>query len=392
MSPVDVVVIVLAVAFAVGGYRQGLISSVLSFVGFVGGAAIGTQVATPIATDVSHGRAQTVVAVAVVLGLALVGQLIMVPIGAALRDRLVWRPARALDSVLGAVTSALTLLIVAWMIATPLASSPYPDVSAAVRRSDVVKSVNDVMPAPLRKVYDSLRNVIDRSQFPAVFGPLDPTHVVAVKPPDPRLLQSNAVQRVRPSVVKVNGLAPSCSRRIEGSGFVYAPGRVMTNAHVVAGTDSVSVQVDGTQRTASVLVYDPNRDVAILGVPGMQAGPLQFANSPARRGDGAIIAGYPGDGPFFVGAARIRQREDIRGPNIYQNQKVTRDVYTLRGDVRSGNSGGPLLSPDGTVYGVIFAAAVDRSDTGFALTAAEIAQDARLGRQSTGSVSTGACD
>ncbi|HVX45137.1 MAG TPA: MarP family serine protease [Mycobacteriales bacterium] len=392
MSPVDLVVLLLAVAFAVGGYRQGLISSVLSFVGFVGGAAIGTQLATPIATNVAHGRAQTVVAVAVVLGCALIGQLITVPLGAALRDRLVWRPARAVDSVLGAITSALTLLIVAWMIATPLASSPYPDVSAAVRRSDVIKGVDDAMPSPLRSVYNSLRDVIDRSEFPAVFGPLDPTKVAPVKAPDPRLLQSPVVQQVRASIVKVNGLAPSCSRRIEGSGFVYAPGRVMTNAHVVAGTDSVNVEVDGTERTATVVVYDADRDVAVLSVPGMQAPPLAFAGSPADRGDDAIIAGYPGDGPFFVGAARIRQREDIRGPNIYQSHQVTRDVYTVRGDVRSGNSGGPLLTPNGHVYGVIFAAAVDQSDTGFALTAAEVSDDAHTGTQAGSAVSTGACD
>lgn len=392
MSAVDLVVLLLAVAFALGGYRQGLISSALSFVGFVGGAAIGTQLATPIATNVAHGRTQTVVAVAVVLGCALGGQLITVPLGAALRDRLVWSPARAVDSVLGAVTSALTLLIVAWMIATPLASSPYPDVSAAVRRSDVIKGVDDAMPSPLRNVYNSLRDVIDRSEFPAVFGPLDPTKVAPVQAPDPRLLQSPVVQQVHPSIVKVNGLAPSCSRRIEGSGFVYAPGRVMTNAHVVAGTDSVSVEVDGTERAATVVVYDENRDVAVLAVAGMQAPPLSFARAVADRGDDAIIAGYPGDGPFFVGAARIRQRENIRGPNIYQSHQVTRDVYTVRGDVRSGNSGGPLLSPNGRVYGVIFAAAVDQSDTGFALTAAEVSGDAQAGTQAGSAVSTGVCD
>ncbi len=391
-SVIDLIVLALAIGFAISGYRQGFVIAALSFVGFVGGAALGIQLASPIATRVSHGQGQVVVAVVVVLVIALIGQVAAVRIGSEIRQRITWRSARTVDSVLGTVVSVITVLLVSWMVATPLAASPYPSLSSAVRKSAVVREVNSVVPSPVREVYQSLRGVIDRGDFPDVFGPLSPTRVLPVEPPDPTLARDPVVQRVHQSVVKVVGVAPSCSRRIEGSGFVYAPGRVLTNAHVVAGVQSPTVQVDGVVRDANVVLYDPNRDVAVLAVPGMQAPALRFSTPGASRGDSAIILGYPEDGPFFVGPARVRERENIRGPNIYNNQTVTRGAYTVRGDVRSGNSGGPLLKPDGTVLGMIFAAALDQKDTGFALTASEISGDAAQGRTANTAVSTQGCD
>jgi S1-C subfamily serine protease len=392
VSVIDLVVLVLAIGFAISGYRQGFVTAALSFVGFVGGAALGIQLASPIAKHLVSGSAQVVVAVAVVLGIALLGQVGAVYVGSELRSRITWQSARTVDSVLGTIVSVLTVLLVSWMVATPLASSPYPQLSSAVRKSAVVREVNSVVPSPVREVYQSLRGVIDRGDFPDVFGPLSPTRVLPVKPPDPKLARDPVVRRVRASVVKVVGVAPSCSRRIEGSGFVYSPGRVITNAHVVAGVQDPMVQVDGTERRADVVLYDPNRDVAVLSVAGMQAPALHFSAVAASRGDSAIILGYPEDGPFFVGPARVRDRENIRGPNIYDDNTVTRSAYTVRGDVRSGNSGGPLLRPDGTVYGMIFAAALDQKETGFALTADEIEGDASSGRTASTPVSTQSCD
>jgi S1-C subfamily serine protease len=140
-----------------------------------------------------------------------------------------------------------------------------------------------------------------------------------------------------------------------------------------------------------VVLYDPNRDVAVLYVPDLGLRPLQFAPQPVDTNADAIVLGYPEDGPFFAGAARIRDRMEIRGPDIYNDRTVTREVYSIYGDVRSGNSGGPLIAPDGSVLGVIFAAAVDQQFTGFALTAAEVATDAQKGATATGEVSTGDC-
>lgn len=393
ISVIDLVVVLLALGFAANGYRQGFVTSVLSFVGFFGGAVLGAQLATPVAERVADGTGQVVVAVAVVLVLAFGGQVLAVWLGAQLRNQMTWRPARTVDSAFGAAVSVLTVLLVAWMVATPLASSSYPGLASAVRRSEVVRAVNKTMPGSVRNLYESLRDLVDRGAFPEVFGPLVPTHVRPVGPPDQKLLNSLAVRSAHPSVVKVTGVAPSCSRRIEGSGFVYAARHVLTNAHVVAGVRAPRVEVDGgDELDAQVVLYDPERDVAVLYVPGLRERPLRFASDPADSDDDAIILGYPEDGPFFVTAARVRDREQIRGPDIYNKHTVSRDVYTLRGSVRSGNSGGPLIAPNGTVYGMVFAAALDDPDTGFALTADEVSADARRGAHATTEVTTGACD
>jgi S1-C subfamily serine protease len=388
----DLALIVATIMFAIGGFRQGFVTAALSFCGFFGGAALGAQLADPIAGRLGQDSSWRVaVAVAVVLALALLGQVLAVSIGNQLRQRLTWRPAQTVDSVLGAVVSAIAVLLVFWMVATPLASAPYPRVSSAVRDSQVIRGVDDVVPRPVRSLYSSLRDAVRSYDFPEVFGPLVPTRVRTVPAPDPALLRSRAVTTVRPSVVKITGLAPSCARRVEGSGFVYAPDRIMTNAHVVAGVGQPEVEVDGGRRPATVVLYDPDRDVAVLHVPGLGLRPLAFAAEPVDTDADAIVLGYPEDGPFFAGAARIRDRMQIRGPDIYNDRTVTRQVYSIYGDVRSGNSGGPLIAPDGTVLGVIFAAAVDQQYTGFALTAAEVAADAQQGASATGAVPTGDC-
>lgn len=392
MSLLDVALVLATIAFAVGGFRQGFVTAVLSFLGFFGGAVLGAQLADPVANRLAPDSSWRVaVAVAVVLALALLGQVIAVWLGNQLRQRLTWRPVQRLDAVLGAAVSAVAVLLVFWMVATPLASAPYPRVSAAVRDSQVVRAVDDVVPRPVRSLYSSLRDAVRGYDFPEVFGPLVPTRVRDVPKPDPALLRSRGVATARASVVKITGLAESCARRVEGSGFVYAPDRVMTNAHVVAGVSEPSVEVAGKQRRATVVLYDPEKDVAVLQVPDLGLRALAFAPRPVDTGDDAVVLGYPEDGPFFAGAARIRDRTDIRGPDIYDDRTVTRQVYSIYGDVRSGNSGGPLIAPDGTVLGVIFAAAVDQQFTGFALTAAEVAADARAGRGASGPVPTGDC-
>jgi S1-C subfamily serine protease len=388
----DIALIVATIGFAVGGFRQGFVTAVLSFLGFFGGAVLGAQLADPVAGRLAENSSWRVaVAVAVVLAIALLGQVSAVWIGNQLRQRLTWRPVQTLDAVLGAVVSTVAVLLVFWMVATPLAAAPYPRVSAAVRDSQVVRAVNDVVPRPVRTLYSSLRDAVRGYDFPEVFGPLVPTRVRTVPAPDPALLRSRAVTASRPSVVKITGLAASCARRVEGSGFVYATDRVITNAHVVAGVERPDVEVNGEQRQATVVLYDPERDVAVLRVPDLGLRPLSFAARPVDTNDDAIVLGYPEDGPFFAGAARIRDRMEIRGPDIYDDRTVTRQVYSVYGDVRSGNSGGPLVAPDGTVLGVIFAAAVDQQFTGFALTAAEVAPDARSGAGASQPVPTGDC-
>jgi S1-C subfamily serine protease len=192
-------------------------------------------------------------------------------------------------------------------------------------------------------------------------------------------------------VVKVLGEAPSCSRRIEGSGFIYGGERVMTNAHVVAGTEDVEIELNGDRHDARVVMYDSKRDLAVLYVPGLRAPVMRFASGNAETGADAVVLGFPLDGPYDARPARVRDVGDITGPDIYESGDVTREVYTIRAFVRSGNSGGPLVAPDGRVLGVIFAAAADDPNTGFAVTAGEAAPIAEVGLQRTRRAATGEC-
>jgi S1-C subfamily serine protease len=328
----------------------------------------------------------------VVLIGAVVGQLIATVIAAALRRQFRWRPLRTLDSVGGAAVSVLSVLLVAWLVGTALAHSSPKGVSREVRHSGVLRAVDNLMPSNARTWFGSFRRLLDQSNLPEVFGGIGPENIVSVPPPDPKLARSHGVRVAQPDVVKIGGVASSCSRRLEGSGFVYAPNRVMTNAHVLAGVTGPVVQTtDGRALHARVVLYDPERDVAVLRVPGLGLSPLQFDGSLAH-GDDAIVVGYPENGPFRADAARVRSVQNARGPDIYQTHQVTRQIYSLFSTIRPGNSGGPLLTPDGRVAGVVFAAAVDSAHTGYALTSAEVAPDAAQGRTATKRVSTQMCD
>jgi S1-C subfamily serine protease len=233
--------------------------------------------------------------------------------------------------------------------------------------------------------------VVDERGYPEVFDTLRPTDVRDVDPPDPLLAASPAVQASRTSVVKITGVATDCRKRVEGTGFVYAPQRVMTNAHVVAGVDEPTVELGGRRLDARVVLFDPVTDVAVLAVQGLDVPSLAFAAEPAEEGADTVVVGYPEDGPFRPDSARVRSRVDARGSDIYGQQEVVREVYALRGRVRPGNSGGPLLALSGEVVGVVFAAAADQPEVGYALTAEEVSEQAASGRSAEGRVDAGRC-
>ena len=394
MNLLDVVLLVAALLFAVSGYRQGFVVGVLSFVGFLGGGVLGARAAPGIASsEPLDGFPAALVGLAVVFLAASVGQVLATVLGATLRNRLTWRPARTVDALGGAAVSVVSLLLVAWLIGTAVASSPYRELSSQVRASQVLSAVDGVVPGEARRFFASFRRLVDQSGFPQVFdNPFSRPSLPPVDPPDPALAGSAVVQQVRPSVLKITGVADSCRRRIEGTGFVYAPERVMTNAHVVAGVDEPQVEVGDEQLPAQVVLFDPGRDVAVLAVPGLERPPLRFSTATAEPGTSAIVVGYPQDGPFRPDAARIQGSQTARGPDIYQERTVTREIYALRGQVLPGNSGGPLIDTAGNVLGVIFAAAADDETTGYALTAREVASAAQAGASATRPVDTRGCD
>ena len=391
-SLLDVVLVVACLLFALSGYRQGFVVGVLSFVGFLGGGVIGAKTAPSIAGSQFFMQfPRTLVALGVVFLFASLGQLLATLVGGALRKRLTWRPARQVDAAAGAVISVVSLLLVSWLVGRAVASSPYPSLAAQVNRSAVLTTVDGLVPPTGQRVVTSLRELVDETDFPDVFEGIGRPDLAEVAPPDPRLRDSAVVQRVMPSVLKITGVAADCRKSVEGTGFVYANERVMTNAHVVAGVDEPKVTVGRDRLDATVVLYDPGTDVAVLAVPGLRRAPLPFNAAQARSGADALVVGYPEDGPFDVRAARVRSTIPARGQDIYGQRQVTREIYALRALVRQGNSGGPLVDPQGRVLGVIFAAAADDPNVGYALTMDEVADEAREGAAATRRVSTQSC-
>jgi S1-C subfamily serine protease len=392
----DLILLVVVAAFAVSGYRQGFIVGILSFFGFVGGALLGAEFGPDISRALVGGQTQQdVIAVVLLVSFAVIGQFIASSIGAAMRSTVTWHSATVLDSVGGSVVSAVSVLLIAWVVGSVLIESPFPVVDTQVNNSLVLQTLDKFMPSPAKTMFSDFRRLLaSNSTYAEVFSGIGAERILAIPAPDPAVVDDHGVLSAAGSVVRVQGVAPSCERSIEGSGFVISPDHVLTNAHVVAGvtTHQTVTTVNGNTLSATVVYYDPQVDVAILYVQNLNLPALHFAG-PANPGDNAVVAGYPLDATSLHRvAARIGGIQNAQGPNIYQTSTVTRQIYEIRAVVKSGNSGGPLLSPQGTVDGVVFAAAVGESDTGFALTAAEVSADASAGEQFTSAVSTGACD
>ena len=390
----DLILIALAAAFAVAGYRQGFIVGILSFAGFLGGAAVGASFAPKLARSLVQGSAQqALVAIVAVFVAAMIGQLLASAIGAAVRSRVHWRPATVIDSVAGAAISVVSVLLIAWLIGSAVVNAPFAMVTTQVQKSAVLHAVDEVMPAGARTMFSDFRSLLASGPYVQVFGALGAEPALTVAPPNRAVLHSAGLVRSRNSIVKVTGIAPTCQRKIEGSGFVISPQHILTNAHVVAGvTQGQTVTTkQGRNFPARVVLFDPERDLAVLYVPHLNAPALAFAG-PANLGDEAIVAGYPRNHKFTVVPARVGDDQLAQAPDIYQRREVTRQIYSVRANVEPGNSGGPLLAPSGQVDGVVFAAAVGVKDTGYALTASEVQGDARSGGVRVQPVSTRACD
>ncbi|ORW04045.1 acid resistance serine protease MarP [Mycobacterium kyorinense] len=384
---------VLAVAFiaAISGWRSGALGSLLSFVGVLLGAVAGVLLAPHIVTHITAPRAKLFAALFLILGLVVIGEVAGVVLGRAVRGAIRSRIIRFFDSLIGVAVQMVVVLIAAWLLATPLTSSSgQPNLAAAVRGSRVLAEVNQVAPPWLKTVPKRLSSLLDTSGLPQVLEPFSRTPVAAVATPDAGLADNPVVAATQPSVVKIRAIAPSCQKVLEGSGFVLSPDRVMTNAHVVAGANNVTVEAGGNPYDATVVSYDPSVDIAILAVPNLPPPPLAFADGAVKGGTDALVLGYPGGGGFVATPARVREIIELSGPDIYRDATVNREVYTIRATVEQGNSGGPLIDLNGKVLGVVFGAAVDDNDTGFVLTAKEVAsQLAKIG--DTAPVATGAC-
>lgn len=397
MNVLDILLLVAAVWFAVVGYRQGFVVGILSVIGFLGGGLVAVYT-LPVIWDAVTDNAEVsttaaVVAIVVVIVCASVGQALTTHLGNKLRRYITWSPARALDATGGALVNVVAMLLVAWLIGSALAQTTLPTLGREVRGSKVLLGVSEAMPAQADTWFKDFTSVLAQNGFPQVFSPFSNEPIKEVQPPDPALAHSPVAVRAQRSIVKVMGTAQGCGKVLEGTGFVFGDRRVLTNAHVVGGVDEPTVQIGGKGRKydATVVLYDWRRDIAVLDVPDLDAPALRFSSADASSGDGAIVAGFPENGAYDVRAARVRGRITANGPDIYHRGTVSRDVYSLYATVRQGNSGGPLLTPEGKVYGVVFAKSLDDAETGYALTLDEIKDDIAKGRKANQQVDSDTC-
>lgn len=393
MNLLDLLLLVLTVAYAVAGYRRGLVAGTISLAGFLGGAVIGVWLLPYVLQYVEPGTPRaTLVALLTVLIPAAAGHAVASGVAWKVRTGLDWGPLRWLDGAGGAAANAVAVLLVAWVSASVLVTASSSVLAQSIRGSEVLGAVQDTMPRQAPSWFSRATSALAQAGFPQVFNPFESEPVNGVPAPSGDSVTDAASRAATRSTVKIEGIAFVDGRRQgqEGTGFVYADEHVMTNAHVVAGVDTPAVQIGGAGRAyrATVVLFDPGKDVAVLNVPGLRAPTLDFTDA-AERGDGAVVAGYPEDGGLDLRAATVAGRIRATGQDIYGDGIVTRDIYQVRSVVRPGNSGGPLLDTAGHVFGVVFARSTTDATTGYVLTADEVRDDARRAAAATQAVDTG---
>jgi S1-C subfamily serine protease len=383
VTGLDWVIIAFAVAMGFWGYQQGLIVGFFSLAGFAVGAFLGSRIGPALLADGSESPYAPATAMA---GALLVGGIVAVSVeGLALaaRQRLLGGSNRGLaiaEALGGALLLAALALAVAWLFGVVALNAPgAKDLRKAVQRSAILRALNDAFP-PSSSLIKALNRIDPRI---AVTGP-SPN----VGDPDAKIAHDPDVVADGDSVVKVLGTA--CGLGVEGSGWIAGPGLVVTNAHVVAGeTDTtVTPRDSGVELGVTAVHYDPDNDLAILRVDDLSGRPLTFA-SEVRSGTPGAVLGYPEDGPFTIAPARVGETGGVVTQDSYGNGPITRQLTTFRGEVRSGNSGGPLVDGDGKVMGTVFAATTSGKPGGYAVPNDVVSE--ALATDSTGEETTGPC-
>ncbi|MGB2874380.1 MAG: MarP family serine protease [Gaiellaceae bacterium] len=375
MTAVDWIALAIVVVAALGGAAQGFVWSGLSLLGLATGAVIGGRIAPILLTGGSRSPYAPVIALAGAVTLAVAFEVIGSTIGAVLRGRERSRFLRDLDSAAGVLAGALTGLVVVWVLGAMALQLPgQAHLRRAVQRSAILRRLNEIVPP--RTLLHALARI---DPFPRFAGPALPT-----KPPDPRVLRQPGVAIAAPSVVRVLGTA--CGLGIEGSGWVAAPGLVVTAAHVVAGEKDTTVTSigDGTL-SAEAVHFDPRNDLAVLRVAGLSAHPL--AQTDPLRGSAVAIIGYPENGPLDPVPGRVGVTETVLSEDAYGRGPVVRTVTSLGGDVRHGDSGAPAVDAAGAVEVTVFAARTSGSG-GYGVPS-PLVRNALASSQ--GPVSTGRC-
>ena len=357
MTVLDWAIVVFTIAFAMWGYRQGLVVGMLTLLGFGVGAFAGSRIAPLL---LSEGAKSAYAPLFAALGALIVGALVAVTLESlalGVRERLIrGRALRLADGAGGAALVAAVALGLIWVFgAVALHAPSTAELRSDVQRSLILRRLNDLLP-PSGPVLNALNRV---DPAPSIAGPTGP-----VAPPDAAIASDPDVRRASRSVVRVLGTA--CGLGVEGSGWIAAPGLVVTNAHVIAGEDDTSVTtIDGASLDATPVHYDPDNDLALLQIdPAIP--PLEASPDP-RAGTGGAVLGYPENGPFAISPARLGDTSAVVSEDSYGEGPIQRQIAFLRGNVRSGNSGGPLVDSRGRVMATVFAATTSGPPGGFAI-------------------------
>jgi S1-C subfamily serine protease len=390
---VDLLFIFVAALTAYRGYRRGLLGLVFElgggFVGLLAGVALGPRIAD-VVTD-RAGLTGVMISLLTVFVLLSLGQTIGYVVGqrfASLAHKVkLGKLNQALGALGGVVLAALTF----WLISSLVASSTLRPVNRALARSVILQTLDDSLPPP-PNLLSYFSQYLNTSGFPQVFAGIPRQVGPPVDLPSGRT-ERRAIEAATPSTVRIS--VPACGGTQLGSGWVVSDGIVVTNAHVVAGGDSVTVQTQQDETvSAQVVRFNPRMDVAVLRLSdSVSAPPLRLETEGKERGQPGATLGYPGDanGNLDADGAAVQDRYVAVGKDIYGEDDVSREVYELRADVTQGESGGPFVLPNGSVAGVVFAASTTDSGRGFALTGAEVAGEVDEGIAASSAVSAGRC-
>ncbi|MDR7186549.1 S1-C subfamily serine protease [Microbacterium trichothecenolyticum] len=388
MIVVDVIVVLLLIAACVAGVQRGFFASIGTLAGLAAGAFaafwLTPLVSAWVPSPVWRGPAVLLTA----LGLVFAGAAVGSAIGSALRSGADRLKLRGIERFLGGIASVVAAILALALVAPAIAVAGIPVISSAVASSAILRGIEAATPDPVAAALAQLRGAVLDDGLPGLGLLLGPG---TAEPAPPVALDDPELQRAAASVARVSGNAYACGRGSSGTGFVVAADRVVTNAHVVAGVDTPIVELPGVPaREGRIVYFDPIDDLAVIAVDDLDATALPFSPTLAA-GAAAVVQGYPYGGPFTMVSASVQSMGVANVPDVYDSSWNPREIYSLQAVVRPGNSGGPLLTGDGEVAGVVFARAENDDNVGYAMTMAELTPVADRAPSLTNTVSTGSC-
>ncbi len=389
MNVIDLAALVLVAVGVFAGIRSGVFPQLGGLVGAIGGGALAIGLASTFRTEVGslEGPSRPLVLIGGLLVSIVLGEVVGSSLGRSLSSGLGTGILSTIDRTLGGILGIAQAVLIVWLLGSLVAVGPFPTLAAQAQRSVAVRVTTAALP-PLSSVAADIGGLIDASGLPQVFVGLEPFPAPPVDAPTDTRARRIAAAAIE-STVEIASQA--CTFELTGSGFVVRPGYVVTNAHVVAGSSSADVIAGGRLHAATVVLFDPELDVALLWVPDLRLPALRFATSTPPRGTEGAALGHPGGGPLVVLPAAVSGAYPAQGRDLYGTSVVTRDIVELRAAIERGDSGGPFVLADGTVGGLVFAEARSDPGVGYALSPTAVAARIAGSFGRTGAASTGPC-